>query len=895
MLTEAQQSLAREKARREAWMLQQSSRLLSTASPIPTSASVVAKSHRASPVTTSLPARPAGFARAAVFAGPLVDPSPLWHVPDILVMPSSPPETPATAWAADATADPQLTLPVGTGTMPAGFSSLAEQCAPVSSPECHTSSKSPDTSEASSPALFDNAAEAVGVSSLPESEAPSMPPPPPPPPHSPSAATAAAAAQSPESSPVAIAMASPTNTGRLPPVPATPAPSPLATMGSIQHSPQASPRNLVNLPTPMEKGRLAPSPRPSPLAAVQEAGDTSRISELRRRRLDFFSRPTTSPGTGAGAVERETPAETVAAPAADARTTGDAIPERPTTAQPVLRRQVSDQSSSDSETFSNAAADDSSDLADEYEEDDETTEGPVSPGPQQQDTHTVEVDSPSKSATEPWVAPVSISLPREDQKVQRAISDALAAQAAWRLHNGERRPASAAVLRDSNPASSSSLETVAALQADQPPTTSHNAQASEEKSAAPSADVAEEFSDASDEVVVMVTASEPVPPAVQTSQPNSPVSLSPKHPQSAAQRQQPSADDSKSQPAQAQQEREAVPSVLPLPSRPASAASTRALAAIEAAMQERQAWMLRSAARRRPATATPTSAMRRRSSTRDLTASPLSPSPSPTLVFAAPPVQRRPSQTAATEVEDCSERQVQTPISRRASAVAVFMASHPAPQSLMELPTEILLQICQSLSHRDLGALAQTCQRMAAVCRDPSLYPRIEVTHRSLSERALLSIGERRPRDLLLRHCRVSETTHLRAALAAAGPRLRTLSLASCTSVTDTVVRGVSRLCRDLQVLDLTWANISNKALQYLAKAPLLQLHTLRLSHCAMIGDRGISALVAARGPQLRVLDLSGCLNLTSVAVDAVALCCPNLRELRLAHVSKVRGGGGHK
>ena len=212
--------------------------------------------------------------------------------------------------------------------------------------------------------------------------------------------------------------------------------------------------------------------------------------------------------------------------------------------------------------------------------------------------------------------------------------------------------------------------------------------------------------------------------------------------------------------------------------------------------------------------------------------------------------------------------------------------------SLDMLPNEIMLRVLQSLPLRDIGQMAKTCTRFSKLCRDPSLYPSIELTDRQLSERALLAIGARKPRRLVLRRCHIDESSHLRAALSQAAPRLQELSLEGCNGVTDTVVRGLCRLCHSLRSLDLTWCNVSNKALQWLAKASLTKLHTLRLSSCAFVGDRGLSALVAARGPQLRRLDLSGCIAVTSGGIDSLALCCPNLEELHIAHLLKVGGWG---
>jgi hypothetical protein len=209
--------------------------------------------------------------------------------------------------------------------------------------------------------------------------------------------------------------------------------------------------------------------------------------------------------------------------------------------------------------------------------------------------------------------------------------------------------------------------------------------------------------------------------------------------------------------------------------------------------------------------------------------------------------------------------------------------------TLSVLPDEILLRILRSLPLCDIGEAAKTCKRFAKLCRDPSLYDNVELRDRQLSERALLAIGARQPRRLLLRRCHIAESSHLRAALSQAAPRLQELSLESCNGVTDTVIRGLCRLCPGLRSLDLTWCNVSNKALQWLAKAPLTKLHTLRLASCAFVGDRGLSALVAARGPQLRRLDLSGCIAITSGGIDSLALCCPNLEELHVAHLLKVR------
>ena len=130
--------------------------------------------------------------------------------------------------------------------------------------------------------------------------------------------------------------------------------------------------------------------------------------------------------------------------------------------------------------------------------------------------------------------------------------------------------------------------------------------------------------------------------------------------------------------------------------------------------------------------------------------------------------------------------------------------------------------------------------------------------------------------------CGAKELRHLRA--------LERLSLATCHNITDETLIKIAEGpgCRRLVYLDLETSRITNRGLKPLTKA-LRQLVSLNLWGCHCIMNTALESLATL--PNLRNLDLSGCLLLSDGGLRSLARGCPKLQQLSLAGCSQLGDG----
>ena len=116
------------------------------------------------------------------------------------------------------------------------------------------------------------------------------------------------------------------------------------------------------------------------------------------------------------------------------------------------------------------------------------------------------------------------------------------------------------------------------------------------------------------------------------------------------------------------------------------------------------------------------------------------------------------------------------------------------------------------------------------------------------------------------------------AALGTGCRRVRCLTLRGCARVTDD---GLAALCRSpagpqLVLLDLRQCfQVTDKTLEAVG-ARCVRLQSLLLSRCHRVSDRGLAAL-AEGCPKLQTLYLNGCFQITELGIASVAQKCRNL------------------
>nr|XP_055049016.1 uncharacterized protein fbxl9 isoform X2 [Misgurnus anguillicaudatus] len=144
---------------------------------------------------------------------------------------------------------------------------------------------------------------------------------------------------------------------------------------------------------------------------------------------------------------------------------------------------------------------------------------------------------------------------------------------------------------------------------------------------------------------------------------------------------------------------------------------------------------------------------------------------------------------------------------------------------------------------------------------------------------------------------------------------LKVLDLSACTELTSRTVQAVATKLNELQSLSVSqdW-KITDKGLAELMALPRLrtldlsecphvrkglssqlpraQLESLSLRNCTYIKDAVIYSLSRMLGSNLKVLDLTSCVNITDLSVQAIANYLPSLLMLRLAWCKEISDWG---
>ncbi|XP_027687196.2 leucine-rich repeat-containing protein 29 isoform X2 [Chelonia mydas] len=188
----------------------------------------------------------------------------------------------------------------------------------------------------------------------------------------------------------------------------------------------------------------------------------------------------------------------------------------------------------------------------------------------------------------------------------------------------------------------------------------------------------------------------------------------------------------------------------------------------------------------------------------------------------------------------------------------------PAMRSLVQVEglrlQELVLQNCRDLSNEAVSLLCTHQPHLTA----------LDLTGCSeLSDRATLAVS-----------------AGLRA--------LQSLRLGKLQRLTDGGFLGIAEL-RSLQNLDLSECSlVSGSELVKVCSSPELRpnLASLSFAFCSLLRDSSVLSLARSLSPSLRVLDLSSCVSITNVSIQAISSHLPQLIVLRLAWCKELTDWG---
>lgn len=159
----------------------------------------------------------------------------------------------------------------------------------------------------------------------------------------------------------------------------------------------------------------------------------------------------------------------------------------------------------------------------------------------------------------------------------------------------------------------------------------------------------------------------------------------------------------------------------------------------------------------------------------------------------------------------------------------------------------------------------------------------LSLSFSKVSNRLLCQIVQRLS---LLRHLGISNCSHVNdTALFNLDrcPHLTSLDISYCRQVSDLGLFGISKVARQLSVLNISGSHrlISDLGLRQLVH--LKMLSWLNLGYCEQITRYGIEGLVSGT-PYLKTLCMRGCYNITNEALESVSSKLPHIQDLDLGH-----------
>ncbi|KAF6023240.1 hypothetical protein EB796_018454 [Bugula neritina] len=198
------------------------------------------------------------------------------------------------------------------------------------------------------------------------------------------------------------------------------------------------------------------------------------------------------------------------------------------------------------------------------------------------------------------------------------------------------------------------------------------------------------------------------------------------------------------------------------------------------------------------------------------------------------------------------------------------------------LPEEIWLHILSCLPLPDLHSFMLTCHDFNRISHDRSLWTKINLYKKELSDEELVKIGALKPECLSINQCAGVKLNGLsvsnkgmREMFSSLGKSLNHLSTASCvmSPMTGEVLLHHALLhCPNICYLDISWCNLSDRDIELVAGS-LNNITCLLLNGNQMITDSSLLQVLEIMSHQLLQLEVQGCFKLSNSTLSRLASC----------------------
>jgi len=256
----------------------------------------------------------------------------------------------------------------------------------------------------------------------------------------------------------------------------------------------------------------------------------------------------------------------------------------------------------------------------------------------------------------------------------------------------------------------------------------------------------------------------------------------------------------------------------------------------------------------------------------------------------------------------------------------------PLPDGNPVLERKVMVPIFRYLNQKELVGCALVCRSWARYSLDPSLWKRMDMSHKRLTACHLAGIVRRQPEELILDWCYIAKKQlgwllsrlpqmrslsvqgcswpSVSALCSCTCPPLTTINLSFVGNLNDSSLRDIlsppsdsrpgmsdntTRL-RHVKCLKIAGSDISDVSLRYITQH-LPRLAVLDVSSCTRITDAGIAQLTtpsASTLDTLTSLDLSNVRSITDLSLEHLSRCLV-LSQLNISHTPHITAQGVSK
>ncbi|XP_042351851.1 dynein regulatory complex subunit 6 [Plectropomus leopardus] len=202
---------------------------------------------------------------------------------------------------------------------------------------------------------------------------------------------------------------------------------------------------------------------------------------------------------------------------------------------------------------------------------------------------------------------------------------------------------------------------------------------------------------------------------------------------------------------------------------------------------------------------------------------------------------------------------------------------------LSVLPKRLSLKIFQYLGLRDWINCAEVCCTWKAIIQSGTLWTQINCSVEKgwITDRLMMQILQNYSPFVIylnLRGCTSLKWPSLKCISECRN--LQDLNLSECLNVTDSMVQRIVESCPCLLYLNLSCTFITNTTLRELSRY-CVNLQYLSVAYCNRLTDEGFMYLTTGKGcHKLIHLNLSGCTQMTVDGFRYISAGCPSLREI---------------